>query len=69
LRKAATGDEEAKIAALGRQLDRARPTYGEGLVINMDETSWKDIELTGRTIAPKSMRSAPVSRKGIRRRR
>jgi hypothetical protein len=53
LRKPATGDEEAKIAAFARQLDRARATYGEGPVINMDETSWTDVQLTGRTIAPK----------------
>jgi hypothetical protein len=60
LRKPATGDEEAKIAAFARQLDWARATYGEGLVINMDETSWKHVQLTGRTIAPKAMRSVPV---------
>jgi hypothetical protein len=53
LRKPATGDEEATIAAFARQLDRARATYAEDLVINKDETSWKDVQLTGRPIAPK----------------
>jgi hypothetical protein len=36
-----------------RRVETARRKYGPDRVLNMDETSWKDVQLNGRTIAAK----------------
>jgi hypothetical protein len=46
------------------QIRAARATYGDGRVVNMDETAWKDIQMGGRTVAPRGVKSVPVRVKG-----
>jgi hypothetical protein len=42
------------IGAFLADLAAAREIYGAARVLNMDETSWKDMQMNGRTIAPKA---------------
>jgi DNA segregation ATPase FtsK/SpoIIIE-like protein len=39
---------------------RAKLEYGADFVVNMDETSWKDIQLAGKTIARKGLESVHI---------
>jgi hypothetical protein len=41
------------IATYLRNVQRAAERYGADKVLNMDETSWKDVQLAGKTVAPK----------------
>jgi hypothetical protein len=46
------------------RLQAAKAKYGPDLVINMDETSWRDIQLAGKTITQKGTPSVTVLVKG-----
>jgi hypothetical protein len=43
-----------------QRLRAALDHYGHDHVVNMDETAWRDIQMTGKTIAPKGVKSVPI---------
>jgi hypothetical protein len=54
----------AVIAQFLERVRSAREKYGPHRVVNMDETAWKDVQIGGKTIAPKGVKSVPITAHG-----
>jgi hypothetical protein len=52
--------DAAIIKEFLERLRAAREHYGNDHVVNMDETAWKDVQMAGKTIAPKGVKSVPI---------
>jgi hypothetical protein len=60
-------EPERNEIVIARYLERVRAAqakYGPCRVANMDETAWKDVQMIGKTIAPKGAKSVHVVVKG-----
>jgi hypothetical protein len=58
-----TPDAE-RIAQFRREVDEALREVGPKFVVNMDETAWKDIQVGGKTISLKGLKSVAIHVRG-----